>query len=128
MLGGALWGCLLGGRISCGGECGNGKSQAVGHCALTPLVQKPSLLQTSASSPNLPAPKTLPIKWDDNCVLLNCTHGPGGAACCPKVRKIISSYTLIKTLSPHSAKELLKFVARSIMLSICSRKQERRRL
>lgn len=60
-----------------------GKARQQGAvCALTSPAQKPALSHISSRSPNPPVLKTLPIKRDDNCVLHNCRHGPGGAACC----------------------------------------------
>lgn len=114
-----------------------GPPGCVGGSFMGVFAGQPALLQPSARSPNLPVLKMLPIKWDDKCVLHNCTHGPGGAACychgaprlqpsqVPEQGKLLESYTLIKMLSPHSAEQRLKFVASPIMLSISSRKQER---
>lgn len=111
-----------GSLISHSRECRDGKSQAAGCCALTSLDQKLALSQTSSRSPNLPVLKTLPIKWDDNCVLHNCRHGPGGAACCwcsapssaepaPRARKII------RTL--HINKNIITSLCRGTMNTHC---------
>lgn len=130
-LGGALWGACS----ATAGSAGMGKSQAVECCALTSPAQKPALSQTSSRSPNLPVLKTLPIKWDDNCVLHNCRHSPGGAACCccsapssaepaPRARKIIRTLRINKNIitslcrgtvnthcKPHHAEHLLQKAA-----------------
>lgn len=93
-------GSSMGSLISHNRERRDGKSQTAGCCALTSPPQKPVLSQTSCRSPNLPVLKTLPIKWDDNCVLHNCRHGPEGTVCCccsapssaepaPRAREII---------------------------------------
>lgn len=109
-------GSSVGSWISHSSECRDGKSQA-GECsALTSLDQKPALSQTSSRSSNLPVLKTLPIKWNGNCVLCNCRHGPGDLPVAaavpldqlsqlPEQRKLLEPYTLIKILSPHSAEE-----------------------
>lgn len=113
-------------------ECRDGKIQAVGCCALISPAQIPALSQTSSRSPNLPVLKTLPIKWDDNCALHNCRHGPGEAACCccsaprtaepaPRAREIIRTLHINKNIitslhretmnshcKPHHAEHLLQ--------------------
>lgn len=128
-------GSSMGSLLSHSRECRDGKSQAVGCCALTSPDQKPALSQTSSRSPNLPVLKTLPIKRDGNCVLHNCRHGPGGAACCccsapssaepaPRARKIIRTLRINKNIitslcrgtvnthcKPHHAEHLLQKAA-----------------
>lgn len=116
-------------------ECRDGKIQAVGCCALIPPAQIPALSQSSSRSPNLPVLKTLPIKWDDNCALHNCRHGPGEAACCccsaprtaepaPRAREIIRTLHINKNIITSLHRETMNSHCKPIMLSICSRKQE----